>query len=348
MDILNEMAKNGGERSGSLSKNRSDFQLHYAMCLYFAEYLSNKKKDFQIILDYDDDISLVKDNQVSFYQVKTSSVEQVLTEKILSGTNSDYITNLYKHVHKLGLQGIRGLFLISNLKIHHAGSLLEELSLDNFSDTDKEKIISLIKNKYKIEKAQTGFLAITKIRHTELPVNNYVTYVKGKLIELLEQEDKSLSYDPVTIYTCIKSKFDKQNNFEKFDKISTKDHLINYKGIDSQFLRKLIECAISSTYNDCGKKYQDLLNSEKIAIQEYRNFMTGLTQIKNLILSSDRATLDAYKKVQSFIKKNDGTLDMQMIRNAYQQIKVFQGKDKYESYAIIFLAIEFYKNGEDL
>lgn len=349
MDILEEMAKNGGEKSGSLSKNRSDFQLHFAMCLYFAEYLRDENTDFQILLDYDDDISLVRDNRVSFYQVKTSSIEKVLSEHILSGKNSDYITNLYKHVHKLGLKGIQGLFLISNLKIQHKKQLLEELPLESFSTNAKEKIVDLIKNQYGITNVQKGFFALAKICQTELPVNGYVSYVKGALTEVIERGGSGTpSYDPKSIYTCIKAKFDKQNNFENFHKITNKKSLLDYKGIDAGFLKDLIKCAWSHTYNDSEKKYRELLGKEQITIREYRKFITEFTQVKKRILSRDRDTLSSCSKIQNFTKNYDVHLNLQKLDNIYQRIRTLKGKDRYYSYALIFLAIEAYQNGEDL
>lgn len=349
MDILDKIAQTGGERSGSLSKNRIDFQLHFAMCLFFAEYLSDKDRDFQIILDYNDDISIIKDNKVSCYQVKTSEIEQVLSEKILSGTHSDYVVNLYKHVHLLGTKGIEGLYLISNLKITQGNSLLKEVSLNDFSEQTKNELITLIKKKYQIEIFQKGFLVLTKIQHTEMPLNDYVPYVQGKILKLFEEDMTSLSYNPIAIYRCIKEKFDEKNNFEQFSKIIDKKTLLRYKGIESKFLKDLILTAKSNIYNNSQKKYEDFLEKNHISIQEQRSSISGLTRVKSRLLSRDKATLILCQKVQDFVEKHEITeLNIETIKNIYGKIKMFKKQDRYDAYASIFISIEAYKKGENI
>jgi len=349
MDILDKMAQRGGEPSGARQSKRTDYQLHYAMYLYLDEYLKDENSDFRVILDFDDDISLIKNNKVSFYQVKTSDILATLSDILLSGTHSDYLVNLYKHIQELDAKDIEQLYLVSNVKFSVSGKLLKEVALKDFSEKPRTAILDKIKERFKVPDIDTSFLAITSCITSDLPLDSFTTHIKGKVQDVIDAKAKDSKYGQGSLYDCLKTYFDKQNNFDDFSKVKNGKTLSNFKGIDTDFLQRIIRAMKSKAYENIDANYKKMLEDSGTLIpSQIRQAAISFANVQRRFLIKDDETLRLYKRAQTIMESHKKVVSnkFEFLEQIRTSTKLFSSKDVYETRAIIFVAYEVYSKGD--
>ena len=128
------------DMSGSISKNRFRNEILWGLSLIYQLYLEGK--DFCVIFDNRCDIEQLDNDQLTFYQLKTSGINYKITTltKIPKYKKNSILSTLYSLYNK---DITKELFVVSNCKLSIkdcANSGAEIISFDTLKKSDQDEI----------------------------------------------------------------------------------------------------------------------------------------------------------------------------------------------------------------
>ena len=126
------------DRSGSLSKERYDYQLYLAIFMLLERFFT--QEDFVFLFEYQDDFIIINSNstpkQIEFYQVKTSTRKEWTLPTIIS---EDIINKMYQN--KLNFpNNTKSLNFISNQYCKFMVGMFDRVNANTFNEKDKDAI----------------------------------------------------------------------------------------------------------------------------------------------------------------------------------------------------------------
>lgn len=261
MSIIEKiLIKKPRETVGSRTQNLFDYQISFAA--YLILKLLDDKKSFLAFLDYLDDIVIMDEienpTQITFYQVKTSNKSMTLTtmisKKYLEHMNENVSFFVQDNVKAVFVSNEEFLFGVKNARNNKLICYNEENSLIDFTtfinqSEDNAEIMKQIKD-------SVGDIDLSKfyLYRTSLPIKGHDVYIKGHLVDYLQQINSKLDIPAInSIYLqFIKKLSDLSANVYNPTKID-KEQLVKTKAFDNdsfaQILSRATELMIPIDHN---------------------------------------------------------------------------------------------------
>lgn len=230
--------------SGSMTKNRFEYELIFGMLKIFDNY--EKHEDFSIIFDYVCDIEVHLENELEFYQIKTTNDYKPF--------NTTFLTTRKKVKDKEKPSIIGKLFSITcvddidkeKLKLHLVGNVpfKDEKSIlkvnikrfEDMSDNTKNNIKAAIKSELSVELENLGNLYYV---YAMLDLDNYDDTMLGKTLNFYNKVIGIEAKKPKVLYCTLKDLIHQKATFEK-DNLTYKELVCN-KGITKNDVKKLLD-----------------------------------------------------------------------------------------------------------
>lgn len=359
MSIIEKiLIKKPREIVGSRTQNLFNYQVSFAA--YLILKLLEDKKTFLAFLDYLDDIVIMDElenpTQITFYQVKTSSKSMTLTtmisEKYLEYMNENISFFTEENVKAIFVSNEEFLFGVKNARGNKLVSYKEENALIDFStfinqSDDNEKIIEQIKN-------SIGEVDLTKfyLYRTSLPIKGHGVFIKGELIEYLQQVNSKLDIPAInSIYLQFTKKLS-ELSANVFNNSKTEmDLLLSNKAFDNKSFSKILARATELMIPiDHNKIY-----SFAVSVLSYKPKDVNIKKFSERYTNFSLSVFEnpaIYTKIMNEIKK----ISVDNVTNENLVVYIIEQCDKntdistttyYKSYIDLIVLVLLYKGGDE-
>lgn len=348
------------ENSGSRSSNRFDFQQDWVITKLIELHQDNK--DYLIVLDYHDDVVVLDSEEnpekMSFYQLKTKNPGTWTLNSLIKakkGKNGNLPSIMGK------LYNCKMSFPNHTLSLNFVSNALFDIKLENkqqkstdkkeicFSEVCTDQTMEVIQ-KLKIEhdlSEEPDFIDITFLQVTDLNINDREAYVKGKLIDFLEELNPNGKFRVGLIYRAIFDEIKRRNNYEY--NIDSFDDLIKYKSIGKTFFSSILQnFDLDNRSEELWDFTQQWLAKENIPFSEvfhlknaWRKFEIDRMNLANNYLQQTRDIVRGI--VAPYKSSTISLLNEELLAPCYQKFIQSQSERIYTQYYIkAIILMEYY------
>ena len=309
MSLIEKLAENRKEITGSRTKNRLSVQISYAIQL-IIDYFS---LDYIVLMDYIEDVAIIDNpdnpSSIHMYQLKTKSSDKQYT---LSTVISDkWFQKLYDNAVKYGGY-VNDAVLVCNTDIVHNQLNVFKNEKNKLSDLVKDnnirKIRKAISKDQGIPEDQVDLSKFYFIR-SNLSTKGHKEEVEYQFENFLVNKEPDLQIATArALYRLLYNELDRKFNCEIDDSCTDINEIFDKKGIKSKDIENIVTSSLAVQLPSTETLFEKFGITNLKDILEYNN---RYSQIKMDMFSDQGLLSDTRKRIQQLIVKeiNAGATD---------------------------------------
>ena len=329
--------------SGAIAQNRFKFQRYWAIKKIYDLYM--QPDDFTVIFDFACDIDVFINDELHFFQVKTSSAQKFSISKITS--LSKKAKDKYSLISRLGFlenyDNVVSLNIVANNGLSEKpkdGKTVEILCFDDLNDDVKKEI-----NKHLFDKnGKTSDLKKYFYIKSSLCTDGSYEQLLGETVKFLEENFTTSNTRAKMFLDWLIVESEKKSTYE-YDSTNI-NHAILHKGITKQDFKGLLR-KYEVSDNASIKEVEDIIKTGTDYYEQVR-LQSALRDLTVGGLNSLRIS-NQVEIIVEYLKNNKDTLPSSItdiINELFIKIDVDNTFDSNQKKVLIILAMVKLKRGK--
>ncbi len=285
------------ETAGSLSANRFEFQLNWAICHLIK--LHRTIDEYVVLIDYHEDIVVLNaetnPTSAEFFQIKSKTTGNWTTKQLIkqekgnSGKKLSILGKLY-HSYTLWPNCTAGLYFVSNapLKAKDQKSQstikLATIPFSALLKSEQDEIVNSINTEHSTQDASTGLKLFT-YKKCNLTPSGQAEMAIGVVANFLESIQGGQTLPAPAFYRALKDELQRRFRTEQIP--ISYNELREFKGLSGSHFAKMIEVAVAEPLRqDLATLIGGRLNSEDVPFAEVNRIRNEVSKIQLKLLDS--------------------------------------------------------------